>query len=228
MDLPIRIDIPADAVRETSLQLSQFASFSPEAALELLQPLAIFMAGMVVYSIFIFKMYRFIATRDIFSDTGKYQSFEDRLIYKEREGTFFAHVFNFIKYVLLFPIVVFVFFLFFLLLLAFMSKNLSIGEILLVSMAVVGSIRITAYYNEDLSKDIAKMLPFALLGLYLIDISYFSFSNSLDLMLGALGTQALWNLLMYYLFFIIMLEFCLRLFHIISKAWSRLPIEEGA
>ena len=35
----------------------------------------------------------------------------------------------------------------------------------------------TAYYNEDLSKDLAKLMPFVLLGVFLVDPSYFSWSD---------------------------------------------------
>ena len=36
-------------------------------------------------------------------------------------------------------------------------------------MGLVAATRITAYYNEDLSRDMAKTIPFALLGIMIID-----------------------------------------------------------
>ena len=75
-------------------------------------------------------------------------------------------------------------------------------------MAVLSAIRITAYYNEDLSRDLSKILPFALLAVFLIDLSYFSFSASIDALLLALLS---WEIIIYYLGFVIALEFIMRI-----------------
>jgi hypothetical protein len=39
----------------------------------------------------------------------------------------------------------------------------------LIATAVVGAIRILSYWTEELSRDVAKMLPFAVLGVFLVD-----------------------------------------------------------
>ena len=93
-------------------------------------------------------------------------------------------------------------------LLAFLSKNQGIGTVLLVSMAVVSSIRVTSYYDEDLSRDLAKILPFALLGVFVVDLSYFRISDSLTSLELAAGQ---WETIIYYLAFVVVLEFVLRL-----------------
>ena len=43
--------------------------FSINEAIKIYQPLGIFVIGMIIYSIFIFKFYRFVARRDIFKYT---------------------------------------------------------------------------------------------------------------------------------------------------------------
>jgi hypothetical protein len=93
-------------------------------------------------------------------------------------------------------------------LLVFLAKDQPIDRILLVSIAVLSAIRITSYYNEDLSRDLAKMLLFALLGVFVIDLSYFSLPGSIGALQQAM-TQ--WESVAYYLIFIIGLEFVLRL-----------------
>jgi hypothetical protein len=75
-------------------------------------------------------------------------------------------------------------------------------------MAVVGAIRVTSYYHEDLSRDLAKILPFALLGVFVIDLSYFTMDES---MISLRRTIARINIILYYLGFIISLEFLLRI-----------------
>ena len=116
-------------------------------------------------------------------------------------------VFYVCKYLILFPIVAFAWFVILTVLLAFLGKNQSIETILLIAMAVLSAIRVTAYYNEDLSKDLAKILPFALLGVFLIDLSYFSIGSSVGVMQQALLQ---WESIVYYLGFIVTLEFFLR------------------
>ena len=98
--------------------------------------------------------------------------------------------------------------------LGFLGKNQTTESILLVSVALVSAVRVAAYNNEDLSKDLAKMLPFALLGIYLVDQSYFELSVSFDLLTRIPEN---WILLIYYFAFIIILELVLRiLLNIIS------------
>ena len=78
----------------------------------------------------------------------------------------------------------------------------------MISIAVVSAVRIAAYYDEDLSRDLAKILPFALLGIFLIDLSYFSLPATLETLRE---TVAQWRIMAYYLAFAIALEFVLRI-----------------
>ena len=41
------------------------------------------------------------------------------------------------------------------------------AQLILISISVVTAVRVTAYIDEDLSRDIARILPFALLGLFI-------------------------------------------------------------
>jgi hypothetical protein len=124
-----------------------------------LVPIFYLVVSIAVYSIIIWHFYRFIARRDCF---------------KVKECRY-PKVVSFLKYSLGFPFVAILFFLGFSLLLLFLTRNLDIEMVLSTSFAIILAIRITSYYNEDLSKDVAKMLPFALLGVFLVDPSYFNF-----------------------------------------------------
>jgi hypothetical protein len=55
-----------------------------------------------------------------------------------------------------------------------MSKEQTIQQILFIGAAVIAATRITAYYNEDLSRDLAKMIPLALLGVFIVQADFFS------------------------------------------------------
>ena len=61
--------------------------------------------------------------------------------------------------------------------LIFLTKSYTVLNILYISFVIIVAIRITAYYTEELSRDVAKMLPFAILAIFLVDSSYFSFDS---------------------------------------------------
>ncbi len=146
---------------------------SLDQANEVLVPAAAFVGGIGVYALFIFEFYRFLARRDIFKVDFSRGSQAKNLWLRQavRSVSYVA------KYLFLFPIVAGVWFTVFTVLLAFLAKSQAIESVLLVSIAIVGAVRICASYNEDLSRDLAKILPFALLGIFLIDISYFSIAG---------------------------------------------------
>lgn len=171
-----------------------------------IKPLFFFVLGMVVYALFVFHFYRFLARKDIFKlDLEKYNTAKSPGMSKFVQLLLYT-----IKYVLLFPIFAFFWFGILTVMLTFLSRDAVIDNILLVSVAVVSMVRMTSYYSEDLSKDLAKILPFTLLGIFLIDISYFSLSTSYN---ALLEIPSRFNFLVYYLIFAIMLEFTLRIIH---------------
>ena len=133
-------------------------------ALTALRPLALATIGIAVYGIFVFNFYRFLARKDIFRlDLDKYNHTTRPLVHKT-----FASVLYVVKFLIVFPAFVFFWFVVLAFLLSLMARNQSVDSILLAAMGVVGSIRICAYYNQTLSTDLAKILPFALLGITLI------------------------------------------------------------
>ncbi len=179
-------------------------------AYDILKPLFLFVIGMTIYAIFIFKFYRFIARKDIFElNLKQYNRARHPLLEK-----LFALILYIIEYILLFPVLTFFWFGTLAALLTFMSPEPVIEHVVLISISVVAVIRITAYYNEELSKDLAKMLPFALLGVFIVDMSYFSFSASYEVLKTM---PSFINLLIYYLVFVIFLEFVLRILYLIAN-----------
>lgn len=144
-----------------------------------------------IYSIIIYHFYRYIARRNCFKPSERKHS----------------KTVGFFKYVFLFPFIAFLFFMGFSLMLIFLTKNYEISQIMYTSFALVVAIRITAYYTEDLSKDVAKMLPFAILGVFLVDSSYFSI-KTVTTRLNALPDNV--NYIVQFLILIIFVEWILR------------------
>ena len=173
-------------------------------ALDLLRPLGVYVAGMAVYAVFIFKFYRFVASRDMFElDFSKYEASRFKFV-----RTVLHFVFYVLRYLILFPFFAFFWFAVLTVILAFLSKEKDFADVLLVALATVGTIRIASYYSEDLSRDLAKILPFAVLGIFLIDVSFFKIDASLDTLKQADDHR---ETILYYLIALIALEFALRL-----------------
>jgi hypothetical protein len=173
--------------------------------LEMITPLASYSLGMAVYAVFIWHFYRFLAKRDIFNfHTEKYTDKQGKLTFKGIIG-FTSYLIN---YLIIIPISTFFWFAVLAAFLLFMAKQQPINQILLVSMAIIAATRITAYYNEDLSRDMAKMLPFTLLGIFIIDPSFFS----LDLVFTRIKEiPTFLTAILNYVVFTVALEFTLRL-----------------
>jgi len=162
--------------------------------------------GIVIYSIFIFKFYRFVASRDVFKlNLNQYNKARHPVITKTLSVVFYI-----IEYIFIFPLFTFFWFLVLTILLSFMMEGQGLQTILLISIALVGAVRITAYYNQDLSKDLAKLVPFSLLSILLLNLNSFSFSASLSLVASL---PSLWKIMFYYLMVVFFLELFLRILH---------------
>ncbi len=176
-----------------------------------LKPMVFFVLGLILYSVFIFKFYKFIGRKDIFNfDLDKYNLSEHKLL-----KLFFAILIYILKYLILFPLFVFLWFLVFGSFLVFFSE-LNIEYILLISMSLIATIRIISYFSEDLSKEIAKLLPFSLLAIFLISMNFNPLSYSLDIFYKLLSY---WNLIFYYFLFIIFFELILRCFDFLRNLY---------
>ena len=173
-------------------------------ALQLLRPAMIFTVGVGVYAVIIFNLYRFMSRRDVFNlDLSEYEESNHPFLSKTLHLIFYVA-----KYLLLFPLIAFAWFGALVVMVAFLSKTKEVEDLLLIAMAVLAAVRVTSYYTEDLSRDIAKMLPFALLGIFLIDLRYFEIETTLGL-LAKVGDH--WENIFYYWLFIVAMEFVLRI-----------------
>jgi len=179
-------------------------TFSIGEAQSITAPLIMFVLGISLYSLFIFRFYRFLARKDIFH--LNLQKYSDNFF--GFVGKFFSVLFYIIEYLIIFPLFAFFWFAVVAMILIILAEKLDIATLLMISMALVASIRVTAYYNEDLSKDLAKMFPFALLAVFLLDIANFSYDRTWN----TLATiPSMWKQILYYFGFTIVLEIVLRI-----------------
>ncbi len=174
-------------------------------ALDLVLNVGVYLGGICLYAVFIFHFYRFLAARDMFTfDLSRYSESRHQAL----RG--FLHVVMYIfKYILVFPFFAFFWLAVLTTILAFLSKDRAFQEVLLIALAVVSAIRVSAYYHEDLSRDLAKILPFAILGIFIIDASFFTLEESLAVLRDANNNR---EAIFYYFVFLVGLEFVLRIF----------------
>ncbi|MEX2191904.1 MAG: hypothetical protein WD717_00790 [Nitrosarchaeum sp.] len=133
-----------------------------------------FSIGMVIYGVFVYHFYRFLSKRDMFCiniekiSKGHFTSSGKKTSGAPRVATFI--VTNFF----VFPFVIFLWFLGYSSFMFLLVQHMETTTIFLVSSSLIIAIRISAYYREDLSRDIAKLLPFALLGIFLFNPQFYS------------------------------------------------------
>ena len=173
-------------------------------ALEVLGPVGLYVLGISLYAIFIFRFYRSVAARDMFAlDLSRYEESRRRWLRR-----LLGVVMYVAKYLIVFPAYAFFWFAVLTLILTFLSRERPFEDILLIALATVSAIRVTSYYNEDLSRDVAKILPFAVLAIFLIDASFFEAGKSLSILEQANDHR---ETIVYYMLFLVLLEFALRL-----------------
>jgi len=168
-----------------------------------IKPLMILVIAIFIYSVFIFKFYRFLAEKDIIKkDWHRKYTWQESFFEKIMKTSFYI-----LEHLIITPIATFFWFIVLASLILLLSNN-EPSQILLVSMGIIGAIRMAAHYNTDLSKDLAKMIPFAFLGVYIIDMKLISFEEII-----ARGTEffGLIHTMSFFLIFIVILELSMRI-----------------
>jgi len=138
--------------------------------------------------------------------------------WKKVQGGFGKQLFERVKfgleYVVVFPLATFVWFVVLTVFLYFMSKTASIADMMFISISLVAAIRVCAYFDEDIAGDIAKVVPIAILGVFLTEPTMFSpviVEQRLAEMATLIGDA------LPYLVMLIVLEVLLRILFLIKR-----------
>ena len=167
-----------------------------------------------LYVLFVWKLYRFIATRD----------FLGQLLnkYNQSESAFIIKLVYFLQYIIISPFLIFIWFGVFTLFLTLLTESVGVEELLIIATIIVSVIRMTSYYNEELARDIAKMLPFTLLAIAITNPNFLKIERMLT-QLG--GIPELFSNVIIYLLFIFILEATLRFFGFIFSLFGLEEVE---
>lgn len=178
----------------------------------------------VIYSIMVWKFYKFISKKNPLD-----LNLNERYNPKENSfGTrFVVGTLYFTEYILILPLLIFVVFGVFTLFLITLSSSQEVSQILIISATVIAAIRITAYYRENLSQEIAKILPFMLLAVAVLNPETFTQVQYVERIINHLNTipnflDQIWG----YLIFIIVIEAMLMFFDTIFTLFNLQEPEE--
>jgi hypothetical protein len=176
----------------------------------------------VIYSIFIWKLYKFIGTKNIFKfDLNKYNKTSHPFLTKIIAAGLYL-----LEYILIIPFIIFFWyaiFTFFLIL--FVEEAVATSTILFISAIAIAAIRMCSYlpkYGENLAKELAKILPFTFLAVSVLNPNIFT--NIIVRLSTRFGEISIFfGGIITYLIFIVLLEIILRFFEFI---FNILEVEE--
>lgn len=189
------------------------ANFIPE-EYKIFASLFFYVLIIVAYSIFVWRFHKFISKRDMIElNLKKYNRLNNAFFEK-----IFAIIFYTIEYIVIIPFLVIFWFSVFSVLIMIIAKSLDYVQILVISAAIIASIRITSYMSPDLSKNIAKIIPFTLLAIFIL-----SNDKILDLkgfLTNLSQIPSFFNNIFMFLVFLIIVEFILRVLYSIGQFFS--------
>ena len=208
------MDIPT--TREEVLEL--LVDFGRETYPTLMAIIAI-----AVYSGFVFMFYRILAKKDLLTlDLSKYADDFGGKVKKYLRSMLFV-----VQYIVVVPILIAFWTLVLAVILTLLSDSSDHARNALIATSVVGAVRILAYWTEDLSRDVAKMLPFAVLGVYLVSSTSVQWSEFRELLesLPELA-KSFFSSLMLLAILETLLRIVTTLKRIRSKRWKRKKMQK--
>ncbi len=170
----------------------------------------VYIGFILIYSGFFWNFHKIISKKDFhISLVEKY------INDKEQDfGNIMLWVLKLIKYIIVFPAILLFWFLIFALFLLFLSNNNDVRNVLLIIAAMIISIRIMAYSQEELSRNISKIVPFTLLAIFIINPSFSDlggFLSKLNLVKDLINNSS--SLII----FIFLSEIVLRIFNLTPR-----------
>ena len=189
--------------------------------LQVFMVIALYTVIIAIYAIFIWKFYKFLAQRDIIKlNLNQYNRSEHPFFSK-----LIASLFFFLEYIIILPALVFFWFGILAVFLLILSTSQNVEQIVLIAAAVVAATRLTSYFSQDLSKDLAKLLPFTMLAVFLLQPDFFVVSESL---IRFSQIPQIINQVFAYLIFIFILEIVMRGLFTLVELSSHLFVNEEA
>ena len=191
----------------TSILVNPYSSFlnSLPENYRIIFNIFVFVILLCFYSIFVFAFYKFLARKNILKlNLSKYNTSEHPSLNK-----FLAAVLFIVEYIIILPALVFFWFAVLAFLLLLLSKEQTLQQILLVSAAIVGAVRVTSYFSEEISRELAKLFPLTTIVIFLLSPSFLD----LGLLTKLTEIPSFLTHILIYIVFIVGFEIFIRLIY---------------
>jgi len=130
----------------------------------------LFIVGIAIYALFVWYFYRTISRRDMLPKIFyKFRAEDNPSIVKR--GVYV------LIYGAAFPAIIFVWFTVLAFFVYLIAEGMSMTIAIFVSMSIIAVVRILSYYREDAAKEIAKMIPYAILAFLLTTTAVYQNPN---------------------------------------------------
>ncbi len=168
-----------------------------------IETLAVYATGILLYAVVVNFFYQIISRRVMFGEAKGDGA-------PRVKGPLHGFL-----YLILFPLFSFGFFLVLSVSLIFLGgEEQTLSLTFTLAMAVVLAVRVSAYFSEATSHDVAKMLPLGLLGVILVRAEVADFADSVR-RLGTITDHA--DLVMLYFAIVVVVEYLLRTIYLTVK-----------
>jgi len=172
--------------------------------MDILPSLLIFTIGTALYVGYVFIFYKFISTNKVL-DLDLHQYAQGAY---PKIKTMFGMLLWTVEFLIIFPIIAFFWSVAYAVMLAFMTENMTMLEIIIVSVSLVASVRIISYFSEEAADILAQTVPLTILAIFYIDIHFIRWSQVMELLKSL---EFLGMVMVYSLIFIVALEFVMRI-----------------
>jgi len=130
----------------------------------------LFVIGIAIYALFVWYFYRYISKRDLFPKFFY-------ILEKEEKPTKAKLVIFATIYLVSFPIIISLWFIVLAFFVYLIGEGMPMYLAIFVSMSIIAVVRILSYYREDASKEVAKMIPYAILAFFLTSAAVYQDPN---------------------------------------------------
>jgi len=130
----------------------------------------LFVIGIAIYALFVWYFYRYISKRDLFPKFFY-------ILEKEEKPTKAQLVIFVGIYIFSFPIIIFLWFTVLAFFVYLVAEEMPMYLAIFVSMSIIAVVRILAYYREEAAREVAKMIPYAILAFFLTSTAVYQDPN---------------------------------------------------
>lgn len=172
--------------------------------------LLLFSLLLAAYGILVWKFHTLVSKKDLLTLNLAQYNQTDHPFYSK----LLAVIFYFVEYIVILPVVLSFAFSILAIIILFLSEGVAISQIIIIAVAIVASIRVLAYYKEEIAREVAKLMPLTMLAIFLITPGFFS----LDRLISSIAeVGGLFNQILYFFMFMIALELVLRILDLVFK-----------